>query len=54
MPASNASGCRKPSVNDAIISGLNNGILMFDYLGHGNKDLFAHEHVFERSVDLPR
>ncbi len=50
----NASGCRKPSVNDAIITGLNNGILMFDYLGHGNKDLFAHEHVFERSADLPR
>lgn len=49
-----ASGCRKPAVNDAIVSGLNNGVLMFDYLGHGNKDLLAHEHVFERSTDLPR
>jgi hypothetical protein len=49
-----ARGCRKPAANDAIVSRLNNGVLVFDYLGHGNKDLLAHERVFERTVDLPR
>ncbi len=49
-----ASGCRKPSAKEAIISGLNEGVLVFDYLGHGNPDLLAHERVFERETDLPR
>lgn len=52
LPA--ARGCRKPAVKEAIVSGLNNGVLVFDYLGHGNKDLLAHERVFERTADLPR
>lgn len=49
-----AAGCRKPTANDAIMAGLNEGVLVFDYLGHGNPDLLAHERVFERQVDLPR
>ncbi|MEW5874183.1 MAG: type IX secretion system sortase PorU [Candidatus Zixiibacteriota bacterium] len=49
-----ASGCRKPSVKEAIVDALNEGAAIFDYLGHGNKDLLAHERAFERVSDLPR
>lgn len=49
-----ATGCRKPTAKEAIISGLNEGVLVFDYLGHGNPDLLAHERVFERETDLSR
>lgn len=49
-----ATGCRKPAVKEAIIQALNSGAAVFDYLGHGNKDLLAHERAFERVTDLPR
>ncbi|MEW5700827.1 MAG: type IX secretion system sortase PorU [Candidatus Zixiibacteriota bacterium] len=49
-----ARGCTKPMAKEAIIAGLNDGVAVFDYLGHGNPDLLAHEHVFERVTDLPR
>ncbi len=52
LPA--ARGCRKPAAKEAIVAGLNDGVLVFDYIGHGNPDLLAHERVFERAVDLPR
>lgn len=52
--APSATGCRKTAAKEAIVSGLNDGVLVFDYLGHGNPDLLAHERVFERSTDLPR
>ncbi|MBD3297015.1 MAG: type IX secretion system sortase PorU, partial [candidate division Zixibacteria bacterium] len=47
-----ARGCRKPAVNDAIVSALNEGALVFDYIGHGNPDLLAHERVFLRTEEL--
>ena len=47
-----ARGCRKPSVNKAILKALNDGVLVFDYIGHGNPDLLAHERVFLRSEEL--
>lgn len=49
-----ATGCRKPTAKEAIITGLNQGSLVFDYIGHGNPDLLAHERVFERETDLSR
>lgn len=49
-----ATGCRKPAAKEAIVAGLNEGVLVFDFLGHGNPDLLAHERVFERQSDLPR
>lgn len=47
-----AQGCRKPSVNKAILKALNDGVLVFDYIGHGNPDLLAHERVFLRGEEL--
>ena len=44
----------KPTVNDAIVSSFNQGALIVNYIGHGNPDVWAHEHVFQRGSDLPR
>ena len=49
-----AVGCRKPGAKEAVIAGLNAGALVFDYLGHGNADVLAHERILERQTDLPR
>ena len=48
------SGRRKPEVNKDIVEALNNGTLVINYIGHGNPELWAHEHVFERSVEIPQ
>ncbi|UCG60625.1 MAG: type IX secretion system sortase PorU [Candidatus Zixiibacteriota bacterium] len=47
-------GREKPEVNDAIVRAINDGSLMVNYVGHGNPDVWAHEHVLWRGVDLPR
>jgi len=44
----------KPAVNDAIVNAFNRGTLLVNYVGHGNPDLWAHEHVFTRTDDIPR
>ncbi len=44
----------KPAVNDDIVRSLNDGTLVIDYVGHGNPDTWAHEHVFNRGTDLQR
>lgn len=45
---------KKPAVNDAIVKAINDGTLLINYVGHGNPNLWAHEHVFTRQGDLPR
>ena len=47
-------GRRKPSVNTDILSTLNQGTLLINYIGHGNPDVWAHEFVFERAVTIPQ
>ena len=44
---------QKPEVNDAIVRAFNEGRLIVNYVGHGNPDVWAHEHVFVRSDYLP-
>jgi hypothetical protein len=44
----------KPAVNEAIIDAFNSGALVVNYVGHGNPDVWAHEHVLRRTEDLPR
>jgi hypothetical protein len=44
----------KPECNDAIVSAINAGTLLINYVGHGNPDVWAHERVFTRQSDLPR
>ena len=44
---------RKPTCNVAIDNQINEGTLILNYSGHGNPDLWAHEHVFVRETDFP-
>ncbi len=44
----------KPEVNKAIVGAFNQGSLIVNYVGHGNPDVWSHEHVFQRGSDLPR
>jgi peptidase C25-like protein/flagellar hook capping protein FlgD len=47
-------GRRKPDCNTAVIDAINNGTLIFNYVGHGNPDVWAHEIVFDRSISIPQ
>ncbi|MBP7696613.1 MAG: type IX secretion system sortase PorU [candidate division Zixibacteria bacterium] len=47
-------GREKPGANDAIVRQINEGAVVVDYIGHGNPDVWAHEHVFWRDRDIPR
>lgn len=47
-------GRRKPGVNVDIIKTLNEGTLIINYIGHGNPELWAHEHVFDRVTSFPQ
>jgi hypothetical protein len=49
-----ALGRRKPAANQAIIDQVNQGILIFNYAGHGRADLLAHEHIFEVQTSVPQ
>ena len=42
----------KPSARDAFIDRFNAGSLLLVYIGHGNAQVFAHEHIFVVSTDL--
>jgi hypothetical protein len=49
------SSCRsKPGAREAILDLINEGVALIDYIGHGNPDLWAHEHVLERANDVPK
>ncbi len=47
-------GREKPQSGDDLIENINRGTLLVNYMGHGNPTLWAHEHVFVQSRDLPR
>lgn len=48
-----ATGRRKPTANQAIVSQMNSGTLMVNFSGHGNPRLWTHEWVFVRETDFP-
>lgn len=39
---------------DDLLNSINNGTILINFMGHGNHTLWAHEHVFVLSRDLPR
>ncbi|MBU2447297.1 MAG: type IX secretion system sortase PorU [Bacteroidetes bacterium] len=49
-----ASGRRKPDVNKAIASAVNEGTLVLNFIGHGNPEVWTHEFVFEKAVSIPQ
>ena len=44
----------KPEAENAVIDAFNNGTAVVNYMGHGNPDLWAHERVFRRQLDIPK
>ncbi|MDP8238535.1 MAG: type IX secretion system sortase PorU [Candidatus Hatepunaea meridiana] len=47
-------GREKPAAGDDLLSSINNGTLLVNFMGHGNPTLWAHEHVFVLSRDIGR
>lgn len=42
----------KPQAREALIREINRGALLCNYIGHGNYDVLAHEHVLRGSADI--
>jgi hypothetical protein len=49
-----ADGRRKPDAAKAIVDQINSGTLIINWTGHGNPEVWAHEHVFERETTIPQ
>jgi hypothetical protein len=47
-------GRRIPEANKAIVSAINNGTLILNYIGHGNPQIWADEQVFVQSTTIPQ
>lgn len=47
-------GRRKPEMNKAVIDAMNEGCVLYNYIGHGSPELWAHERIFEMSISIPR
>ncbi len=47
-------GREKPQAAEDLLESINTGTLLVNFMGHGNSTLWAHEHVFVLSRDLPR
>ena len=47
-------GKRMPSGNKAILSAMNEGTLVVNYIGHGAPYLWADEYIFEQGVSIPQ
>jgi hypothetical protein len=46
-------GGEKPQAREAVINSFDSGSLLVDYIGHGSKEVWAHEHVLRRTQDVP-
>lgn len=44
----------KPEASEAILKAFDDGCVLSNYIGHGNKNLLAHEHVLVGSRDIER
>ncbi len=45
---------KKPEAQQAVIDGFNQGMLVVNWIGHGNFDVWAHEDAFRGSNDIPK
>lgn len=45
---------KKPEAQQAVIDGFNDGMLLVNWIGHGNFDVWAHEDAFRGSNDIPK
>jgi len=45
---------RKPEATEDLLTAINDGYLMVNFIGHGNNDVLAHEHILRGSRDIER
>ncbi len=45
---------RKPDVTEALLSAIDEGYVIANFIGHGNDDLLAHEHILVGTRDIER
>jgi len=45
---------RKPEATEDLLAAINDGYLMVNFIGHGNNDVLAHEHILRGSRDIER
>ncbi len=46
-------GRRKPKVTQDLVSAINSGSLLVNWIGHGNPRVWAHERIFEKDETIP-
>ncbi len=54
VKSASISGIRKPKATEALLRQINDGCLIFNFIGHANEDLLAHERLLHISDDFPR
>lgn len=54
VQSASISGVRKPTATEAFLRLVNNGVLLVNYAGHGNSEVWAHERVLNLPTDLNR
>jgi hypothetical protein len=47
-------GRTKPAVTEDLVKAINNGTVLFNFIGHGNPELWTHEKVFSNSSTISR
>ncbi len=48
------SGIRKPAAHQALMKQINQGSLVFNFIGHGNEQVWTHERILAVNEDLPQ
>ncbi|MCD6116578.1 type IX secretion system sortase PorU [bacterium] len=43
----------RPKAREALLNQINQGTVLFNFIGHGNKSVWTHEWVFHRDIDIP-
>ncbi|MCI0699047.1 type IX secretion system sortase PorU [candidate division KSB1 bacterium] len=54
VQSASISGVRKPTATEAFLRLVNNGVLLINYAGHGNSEVWAHERVLNLPTDFNR
>jgi hypothetical protein len=54
VQSASISGVRKPTATETFLRLANNGVLLINYAGHGNSEVWAHERVLNLATDFDR
>jgi hypothetical protein len=48
------SGIRKPAAHEVLMKQIDRGSLIINFIGHGNEQVWTHEHILTLAEDLPQ